>query len=149
MNLYNQVKHLTQDTEWKSDIKHKKTSHTRKPRATPPPPLRKLKEQFKKSSFIIQEQDSRTGHELLLKCSRTAQEHFMNIKLDYFKEQLYLTTALEKFKNVLFLKEYFVLEKFKNIMFFSSSRTYLFYSHTARFHGNTKLLNQNLEKHQK
>ena len=35
-----------------------------------------------KSSFIIQEQDSRTGHELLLKCSRTTQEHFMNVKLD-------------------------------------------------------------------
>ena len=83
MNLYNQGQHLTQDTEWKSDIRHKKTSHTRKPRA-PPPPLREFKEQFKKSSFIIQEQDSKTGHELLLKCSRTAQEHFMNVKLDYF-----------------------------------------------------------------
>ena len=80
MNLYNQGQHLTQDTECKSDIKHKKTSHTRKPRG----PLREFKEQFKKSSFIIQEQDSRTGHELLLKCSRTAREHFMNVKLDYF-----------------------------------------------------------------
>ena len=73
----------------------------------------------------------------------------MNVKLDYFQEQLFLKTALEKFKNVLFFKEHFVLEKFKNILFFSSSRTYLFYSHTARFHGNTKLLNQNLVKHQK
>ena len=31
----------------------------------------------------------------------------------------------------------------------SGSRTYFFYSHTAHFHGNTKVWNQNLEKHQK
>ena len=46
--------------------------------------LRKFKEQFKKISFIVQEQGSKTGHELLLKCSRTAQEHFLNVKLDKF-----------------------------------------------------------------
>ena len=39
-------------------------------------PLWKFKEQFKKNSFIIQEQDSKTG-----------QEHLMNIKLDNFLEQ--------------------------------------------------------------
>ena len=33
----------------------------------------------KKSSFIIHVQVSRTAHELLLKCSRTAQVHFMNV----------------------------------------------------------------------
>ena len=59
------------------------------------PPLRKLKELFKKSPFIIQEQDSRPGHELLLKCSRTAQEHFMNIQfnLTSFKNNCYLNCS--------------------------------------------------------
>ena len=48
-------------------------------------PSEKFKEPFKKSSFIIQEQDSRTGNELLLKCLRTAQEHFMNTNWTVFK----------------------------------------------------------------
>ena len=39
------------------------------------PPLRKFNEQFKKFYFIIQEQDSRTGHELLL----SVQEQLKNI----------------------------------------------------------------------
>ena len=38
-------------------------------------PLENFEEQFKKSSFIIQEHGSGMGHELLLKCSRTAQVH--------------------------------------------------------------------------
>ena len=68
-------------------------------------PLRKFEEQFKKSSFIIQEQGSRTGHELLLKCSRTAQVHFMNVKFDNFLRTIVLKiTVPEKFKKVLFLK---------------------------------------------
>ena len=55
-------------------------------------PLQIFIEQFKKSSFIIQEQDSRTGHELLLKCSRIvwAQEHYMNVKWSIFKNNLWM-----------------------------------------------------------
>ena len=34
-NWYNQVPNATQDTAWESDINHKKTSHTRKPRGQP------------------------------------------------------------------------------------------------------------------
>ena len=58
--------------------------------------MRKFKEQFKKSSFIIQEQGSRTGHELLLKCLRTAQVHFMNVfiyKLDKFLRTIVLKSC--------------------------------------------------------
>ena len=36
-NRYNQVPHLTQDTVWESDKKHKKNSHTREPRGQPFP----------------------------------------------------------------------------------------------------------------
>ena len=64
--------------------RHKTQENITYKRAKSPPPLREFKEQFKKSSFIIQEQYSRTGHEVLLKCSRTAHEHFMNVKLDHF-----------------------------------------------------------------
>ena len=66
-------------------------------------PLRKFKLQFKKSSFIIQEQGSRTGHELLLKCSRSAKIHFMNVKLDKYLRTIVLKNCSEQFKNVLFL----------------------------------------------
>ena len=68
----------------------------------------------------------------------------MLVKELYFIKQPTLTGSF------LFLN-FTVFEKFKNIMilFLSSSRIYFFYSHTARFYGNTKILNQNLEKHQK
>ena len=50
-------------------------------------PCKSLQKKFKKSSFIIQEQDSRTGQELLLICSRTAQVHF---NWTNFLEQLFI-----------------------------------------------------------
>ena len=74
----------THDPGHRMEKRYKTQENITYKKAKSPPPLRKFKEQFKKSSFIIQEQDSRTGHELLFKCSRTAQEHFMNVKLDYF-----------------------------------------------------------------
>ena len=47
-------------------------------------PLRKFKEQFKKSSFIIQEQDSKTGHELgALKVFKNSSSTFYELKIGH------------------------------------------------------------------
>ena len=83
----------------------------------------------------------------------------MNVKLDIFfkKKHLFLKTILEKVQERPVLELYCswkvqactVLEKFKNVPFLNSSRTYFFFSHTARFHGNTHIWDQNPEKHQK
>ena len=76
-------------------------------------PLRKFKQQFRKSSCIVQEQDSRTGHELLLKLSRTAQVHFMNVKIG----QILRTSILDYvLKTVLEQFTYIVLKQFKNTL---------------------------------